>query len=197
MDVEECNRFLSWYNEEQLKYNSDNGMLYDLRREMLKYCYDDCFVLATAFSKFNESIIMELKSTGVKGIIDHDYTILADFIMLPQMVIHWFVGCMMNEYEISVVLSGGYFDGECGSCKERIWLTYLDAIHLCEECDDFVPLVSRYCSGIDQYGVGDYYLDGFRELPGGYREFYEFYGCYYHGCDVCDGDDGQIKGCKV
>ena len=94
MDVEERNRFLSWYNEERLKYDSDNGMLYDLRCEMLKYCYDDCFVLATAFSKFNESMIMELKSTGVKDIIDHDYTILADFITLPQMVIHWFVGCM-------------------------------------------------------------------------------------------------------
>ena len=48
-----------------------------------------------------------------------------------------------------------------------------------------VLLVSRYCSGIRQYRVGDYYLDGFRELPGGCREFYEFYGCYYHGCDVC------------
>ena len=54
-------------------------MLYNLRREMLKYCYDDCLVLATAFSKFNELMIMELKSTGIKGIIDHDYTILADF----------------------------------------------------------------------------------------------------------------------
>ena len=61
MDVEECNRFLSWNNEERLKYDSDNGMLYDLRREMLKFCYDDCFVLATTFSKFNESMIMELK----------------------------------------------------------------------------------------------------------------------------------------
>ena len=78
MDVEERNRFLSWYNEEGLKYDSDNGMLYDLRREMLKYCYDDCFVLATAFSKFNESMIMELKSTGVKGIIGHDYTIITE-----------------------------------------------------------------------------------------------------------------------
>ena len=117
-------------------------MLYDLHREMLKYCYDNCFLLATAFSKFNESMIMELKSTGVKGIIDHDYTILADFITLPQMVIHLFVGCMMNEHEISVVPSGGHFDGKCGSRKERIWLTYLDAIHLCKECDDFCCVVS-------------------------------------------------------
>ena len=117
-------------------------MLYDLHCEMLKYCYDDCFVLAAGFSKFNESMIMELKSAGVKGIIDHDYTILADFITLPQMVIHWFVGCMMNEREISVVPSGGYFDGKCGSRKERIWLTYLDAIHLCKERDDFCCAIS-------------------------------------------------------
>ena len=171
-------------------------MLYDLRREILKYCYDDCLVLATAFSKFNESMIMELKSTGFKGIIDHDYTILADFITLPQMVIHWFVGCMMNEHEISVVPSGGYFDGKCGSCKERIWLTYLDAIHLREECDDFVPLVSRYCSGIGQYRVGGYYLDGFRELPGGCTEFYEFYGCYYHGCGMCYTDRSRAVRCR-
>ena len=41
-----------------------------------------------------------------------------------------------------------------------------------------MPLVSRYCSGVGQYRVGGYYLDGFRELPGGCREFYEFYGCY-------------------
>ena len=85
--------------------------------------------------------------------------------MLPQMVIHWFVGCMMNEREISVVPSGGYFDGKCGSCKERIWLTYLD---------DFVWLVGRYCSGIGQYRVGGYYLDGFRELPGVVGNFMNF-----------------------
>ena len=83
-----------------------------------------------------------------------------------------------------------------GSCKERIWLTYLDAIHLREECDDFVPLVSRYCSGISQYRVGDYHLDGFSELPGGCREFYEFYGCYYHNCDVCHTDRSRAVRCK-
>ena len=80
--------------------------------------------------------------------------------------------------------------------EERIWLTYLDVIHLLEECDDFVPLVSRYCSGISQYRVGNYYLDGFRELPGGCGEFYEFYGCYYHGCDVCYMDRSRAVRCK-
>ena len=103
---------------------------------------------------------------------------------------------MMNERQISVVPSGGYFDGKCGSHKERIWLTYLDAIHLHKKCDDFVPLVSRYCSGISQYRVGGYYLDGFRELPGGCREFYEFYGCYYHDCGVCYMDRSRVMRCR-
>ena len=62
--------------------------------------------------------------------------------------------------------------------------------------DDFVPLVSKYCSGISQYRVGDYYLDGFRELPGGCREFYEFYGYYYHSCDVCYMDRSRVVRCK-
>ena len=57
-------------------------------------------------------------------------------------------------------------------------------------------LASRYCSGVSQYRVGDYYLDGFRELPGGCREFYEFYGCYYHGCDVCYMDRLRVVRCK-
>ena len=51
---------------------------------MIKYCYDDCFVLASAFAHFNESMIKELRSSGVLGIVEHDYTILADYITLPQ-----------------------------------------------------------------------------------------------------------------
>ena len=42
-------------------------------------------------------MICELKQSGVTGIIDHEFTILANFITLPQMVIHWFVGCMMPK----------------------------------------------------------------------------------------------------
>ena len=42
-------------------------------------------------------MIKELKDSGVKDIIEHDFTILADFITLPQLVIHWFVGCVMPE----------------------------------------------------------------------------------------------------
>ena len=196
MTCEESNRFLSWYDEEKVKYDNDDCLVYNLHEEMIKYCYDDCFVLATAFTKFNESMIMELKSTGVQGIIDHDYTILADFITLPQMVIHWFVGCMMNEHQISVVPAGGYSSGKCGSLKECIWLAYLDKVHLQEEGDDFVPIVSRYCSGVGQHRVGDFFLDRFRELPNGGREFYEFYGCYYHGCSVCYADRSKIVRCK-
>ena len=33
-------------------------------------------------------------------------------------------------------------------------------------------------------------------MPGGCREFYEFYGCYYHGCDVCYTDRSRVVRCK-
>ena len=85
------------------------------------------------------------------------------------MVIHWFVGCMMKEREISVVPAGGYSSGKCGSLKERIWLAYLDKIHMEEEGDNFVPITSRYCSGVGQHRVGNFVLDGFRTLPNGGR----------------------------
>ena len=136
MSEYERKRFTNWYQSESLKYLNDPKMIYDLQGEMVKYCYDDCFVLASAFSGFNKSMIRELKSSGVVGIVEHDYTILADFITLPQMVIHWFMGCMMPERMIAVVPNGGYDRGKCGSLKERIWLTYLDVLHEEEEGHD-------------------------------------------------------------
>ena len=154
---DEQKRFTNWYQLESCKFLNDSKLIYDLRSEMVKYCYDDCFVLASAFSRFNELMIRELKSSGVVGIVEHDYTILADFITLPQMVIHWFVGCMMPDRTIAVVPNGGYDRGKCGSLKERIWLTYLDVLHEEEEGNNFVPMQSRYCSGEGQHRIGEFF----------------------------------------
>ena len=91
--------------------------------------------------------IVELRNSGVTDIIDHQYTILADFITLPQMVIHWFVGIMLPERTLSVVPHRGYEWGRCGSRKEQIWLTYLDKQNVEEEGELFVPIQSRYALG--------------------------------------------------
>ena len=53
------------------------------------------------------------------------------------------------------------------------------------EGDEFAPIMSRYCSGSGQKRVGSFYLDG-------YRECFEFYGCYYHGCHVCFPDRSKV-----
>ena len=196
MGEDERNCFVNWYQLESCKFLNDFKLIYDLRSEMVKYCYDDCFVLASAFSHFNELMIRELKSSGVVGIVEHDYTILADFITLPQMVIHWFVGCMMPERTIAVVPNGRYDRGKCGSLKERIWLMYLDVLHEEEEGNNFVPMQSRYCSGEGQHRIGEIFLDGYRVLPCSSRECYEFYGCYYHGCSICFPDRSKVVRCK-
>ena len=193
MGKEERERFLKWYKEESVRMKEQG---YDLRKEMIKYCYDDCFVLASVFSRFNESMIKELKDSGVKDIIEHDFTILADFITLPQLVIHWFVGCVIPERTVSAVLNGGYDGGRCGSLKEKIWLAYFDKMNSKSEGDEFAPIMSRYCSGSGQKRVGSFYLDGYRELANGVRECFEFYGCYYHGCHVCFPDRSKVVHCK-
>ena len=174
----------------------ESGLVYNLRKEMIKYCYDDCLVLASAFSCFNESMINELKGSGVTDIVQHDFTILANFITLPQLVIHWFVGCMMPERTISVVPNGAYDSGKCGSLKERMWLSYMDKMKERLEGNQFVPIMSRYCSGCGQHRIGAFYLDGYRELPNGCRECFEFYGCYYHGCTTCFPDRSKVVRCK-
>ena len=95
---------------------------------MKKYCYDDCNVLVTAFGRFNELMISELIRSNMVDIVPHQYTILADFITLPQLVIHWYIGTSMPE-RTAVVPHGGYDGGKCGSLKENVWLTYLDKLH--------------------------------------------------------------------
>ena len=59
MCEEEVSRFLEWYENENMGL-MDNGEKYDLRKEMERYCYDNCYVLANTFGRFNESMISEL-----------------------------------------------------------------------------------------------------------------------------------------
>ena len=195
MDQEELSHFETWYqieNARLLSAHLENGDLYDLRCEMKKYCYDDCHVLATAFARFNGSMINELLRDDVNDIVPHQYTILADFITLPQLVIHWYVATSMPEHTLAIVPHGGYDKGKCGSLKENIWLGYLDRVHERDEGMNFVPIRSHYCTSGSQKRVGHYHLDSFHALTDGHREYYEFYGCYYHGCMSCYPDRSHL-----
>ena len=63
------------------------------------------------------------------GIVDHDFTIIADFMTLPRLVIHWLVGCMIPECMVAVVPNGGYDQGKGRSLKEPVWSAYMDREH--------------------------------------------------------------------
>ena len=90
MNEEKRSRFLIWYESESERLKS-SGELYDMRHEMKRYCYDDCNVSATAFGRFNESMINELIRLNIRDIIPHQYTVLVDFVTLPQLAIHWYI----------------------------------------------------------------------------------------------------------
>ena len=139
MNKETKDRFNKWYAEES-RTVAECDRYYDLREEMIKYCYDDCLVLRDAFNLFNGSMIRELRDSNVSGLVEHTYTILADFITLPQMVIHWYVGAIMKEKTLSVVPHKGYDYGKCGSLKERLWLTWLDHENATNEGESYVPI---------------------------------------------------------
>ena len=146
MNEEDRGHCERWHCEESSRIRSQ-GTSYNLHSEMLKYCYADCLVPSTAFTHFNTSMICELKQSGVTGIINHEFTILADFITLPQMVIHWFVGCMMPEHCLAVVPDRSYDNGKHGSVMENLWLAYLNKMHEELEGNSFIPIDSRYCTG--------------------------------------------------
>ena len=190
MDGATRKRFEEWYHKESEELRVV-GRHYDLREEMIKYCYDDCLVLRDSFNLFNASMVKELRDGGVSNLVEHTYTILADFITLPQMVIHWYVGAIMKEHKLSVVPHRGYDWGRCGSMKERLWLMWLDAQNVNREGALYVPIQSRYTTG-GQERVGRYFLDGFRLLSTGEKICYEFYGCYYHGCVSCFSDRNRV-----
>ena len=42
----------------------------------------------------------------VKDMVPHQYTILADFITSPQLVIHWYVATSMPEWMLVIVPRG-------------------------------------------------------------------------------------------
>ena len=191
MNEDEKRRLMQWYNDENQKLILP-GEVYDLRNEMKKYCYDDCYVLSTTFSHFNESMMNELLRSNVKDIVPHQFTILADFVTLLELVIHWYIGTSMSQRTLAVVPHGGYNSGKCGSLKERVWLMYLDKLHKKAEGVNFIPIRFRYCTGKKQKKVGNYYLDRFRIMNNGRRECFEFYGCYYHGCPSCFPDRSKI-----
>ena len=145
MNEDEKKRLMQWYENENQKL-ALSGELYDLPNEIKKYCYDDCYVLSTAFSRFNESMMNELVRSNVKGIVPHQFTILADFITLPRLVIHWYVGTAMPQRTLAIVPRSG----NGGSLKEKVWLTYLDKLHEETEGVNFIPIRSRYCTGQKQ-----------------------------------------------
>ena len=60
-------------------------------------------------------MIGELTRSNIKGIVPHQYTTLADFITLPQLVIHWYVTTSMPVKTLAVVPHSGYDSGRCGS----------------------------------------------------------------------------------
>ena len=68
----------------------------------------------------------ELVRSNVKGIVPHQFTILTDFIMLPQLVIHWYIGTAIPQRTLAIVPHRGYDSGKCGSLKGKVWLTYSD-----------------------------------------------------------------------
>ena len=181
---------MQWYNDENQKLII-SGEVYDLRNEMKKYCYDDCYVLSTAFSCFNESMMNELLRSNVKDIVPHQFTILADFVTLPQLVIHWYIGTSIPQRTLAIVSHGGYDSGKCGSLKERVWLMYLDKLHEETEGVNFIPIRSRYCNEQKQK-VGNCHLDGFRIMNIGSRECFKFYGCYCPRCPRCFPDRSKI-----
>ena len=88
---------------------------------MKRYCYNDCYMLVNAFGHFNESMISELLKSNVKNIVLHQYMILADYITLPQLVIHCYTGTSLPTRSLAIVPNGGYDSGKCGSLKENVW----------------------------------------------------------------------------
>ena len=103
MNEDEKKRPMQWCENENQKMALSEE-LYDLRNETTKILLQQLLCIINAICQFNKSMMNELVRSNVKDIIvSHQCTILADFITLPQLVIHWYVGMAMPQRTLAIV----------------------------------------------------------------------------------------------
>ena len=156
MSQAERDLFHVWY-EDQLS----QGVQFNMQIELAKYCAQDVEILAESCLAFRRLLMTE-----ADGCDPFTYVTLAS--VCNAVYKHMF----MPPNSIGRVPSSGYFNSRYSS--EAIeWLEYVRLS---------IPNIKHAGNSRGEKMIGKFHVDGYDEFS---KTVYEYYGCFYHGCNRC------------
>ncbi len=168
MKKDSASKLQQWYNE-----MSEKGESFDMERDIEKYCRNDVKILLQSIMSFRK---LFKDNTGLDP--------LSRAFTLASVGLEYFRANILEEKTIGITPIEGYVSKRKGSPTATAWLDY-------QEFEIFKTKITR------EYHIGPYFADGFLNQPYTHPESgrrydsiaFEFFGCYYHGHDLCGKSD--------
>ena len=155
MMTKERDEFFEWYN-------TLTGKVFDFKKEMAEYCENDVRILRMGCLAFRSEI---LNSTGVDPF---------KCITIASVCLKIFRTNFLPKNILAIPPLDNYIDRQKSYSTPSIqWLEYLAD-------RDEIPIRHALTDG--EVKFGNYFVDGYFE-DGSIRKAFEFFGCFYHGCD--------------
>jgi hypothetical protein len=169
MKKESAAKLQQWYNELSVR-----GEQFNMRRDLEKYCKNDVLILLQSIMSFRK---LFKDKTGLDP--------LSRAFTLASVGLEYFRANILEEKTIGVTPIEGYHTKRRNSRMATAWLDYY-------EFEFFKKRIIR------EYRIGPYFADGFineqythPETGVSYTAIaLEFWGCYYHGHELCGKGDG-------
>ncbi len=147
----------------------ESNYIYNLKNELIKYCANDVKILTMAIMKFRT---LFQSVTGIDP-ITRAFT-------LASVGLEYFRAKVLQENTIGITPIDGYIAGRHKSTKGNIWLDWV-----AKKCGKEIVREQR---------IGSYWANGYISDE---RHALEFFGCYYHGCELCSPTGRDEKHVKL
>ena len=152
-----------WHKEYQLKQETagfdEYGRFrqpYTFHKELVKYCANDVKILTIAMMEFRKLF----QNVTRLNPITRNFT-------LASVAMEHFRSLELQENQIGITPIKGYFQNRNKSVVADIWLDWIQR--------EKSITINR------EVKIGPFYVDGYNKEA---RKVYEFFGCYFHGCDA-------------
>ena len=159
MSEKEKTSFDAWFAADSLQ----KGGQYDFCREIVDYCRMDVTVLRRCCQKFCE-VFLQI-SGGL-------HPFVAALTIAGVCNVFWRTR-ILKEKQIGLVPDQGFQRNRLQSLKAIRWLEWV-------RLNRNIDVVHR--GNGSEKKIGPFYVDGFCEAQ---KTVFEFYGCWFHGCEVC------------
>ena len=150
-------------------YETVENDVFNFQEQIKSYCWSDVVVLAEGCLAFRKIIIDRTKKTENDVGVDP----FLSSITIASLCHFIFRRNLLKPDTIGIIPENGYHPEQKTSIKCQLWLKYLSHTY---------KIKIQHCKNSGEKAVGDYLIDGFCEET---NTYYEFHGCYFHGCPKC------------